>query len=122
MEWKLLPAQELNKIDPQGAQWPWDTFAVVAMQDDKVVGRLVIRNMPVLEGWYVDPDTRADGVADELTIRAEEVLRTVCGATHAMCMSYDEAPLIRKYIHMKGFEDFPVKLHIKEIAREEKAA
>lgn len=122
IEYKLITGLELNEIDPQGIAWPLDTFAVVAYEGGKVVGRLAIRNMPVVEGWYVDPDNRDGTISDELVRRVEDVLKTVSGATHAACLSYDNAPSLRRLIHAYGYEDFPVKLHIKELVKGVKAA
>ena len=122
IEYKLITGEELNKIDPQGACWPIDTFAVVAEEDGKVVGRLALRTFQMLEGWYVDPNDRNGTISDELVRRAEAVLQSICGATHAMCLSYDEAPGLRRLIRAYGYEDFPVKLHVKKLVEEAKAA
>lgn len=117
IEYKLLTGPELNAIDPQGVQWPWDTFAIVAFEGERIVGRLAIRNMPVLEGWFVSEDKRVGEISDELVTRAENFLQSL-GATHTACLSYDEAPALRRVIHSYGYKDFPVQLHVKELKKE----
>jgi hypothetical protein len=122
IEYRLVYGEELNKIDPQGASWPLDTFAIVAFEDGKVVGRLALRTVQLLEAWWVDPEHRTGEISDELVFKAEAVLHEVCKATHAMCLSYDGAPGVRRLIHSHGYQDFPVKLHVKKLAEVREAA
>lgn len=117
IEFKLITGVELNEIDPQGVQWPWDTLAIVALQDGKCVGRLAVMNLPVLEGWYVDPEFRGEEMANELTNRVEELMRSR-GYTHTTCASRDDQPEVRRYIKLHDYEEQPLRVFMKDLKTE----
>lgn len=121
IEYKLLTAIELNEIDPQGVQWPLDTFGIVALEDGKVVGRTTIMNLPVIEGTWIEESKRGGTLAVRLVQRIEELYKTL-GKTHAMALVYNEQPEIAEYLKRFGFEEQPLRFYAKELVAKKEAA
>lgn len=120
IEFTLLTGEELKAVDPQGVQWPWDTFGIIATEDGKVVGRSAIINMPMIEGTMVVPEKQGGTLAYRLIQKIEELYREL-GKTHAIAMVYDEQPEVAEYLKRIGFEKMPVVVYSKTLVEAEKA-
>lgn len=112
IEFKLLTGPELNTIDPDGISWPFDTFAWVALEDGKLVGRSAILNLPVIEGTMVVPEKRSSTLARRLIEKVEQLYKSL-GKTHSWAMAANAE--IGDYLERIGYEKVPVTLYSKKL-------
>lgn len=124
MDFKFLIGPELEAAEQQmplgqRVNWPLDTMVLYVFENERVVGRMGVMSIKIIEGTWVEPGQST--LAFRMMKQMEEFLKSV-NNTHASAFVYDEQPQIAEYLKRVGFERFPVTMFIKDLYREENAA
>lgn len=115
IEYKLITGIELNLVDISGKNdWPWDTFAVVAVEDGKVVGQSAILNLPCIEGTTVVEEKRGGSLAFRLIQKVEELYKSL-DKPSAVAMVSETTPEVATYMERIGYKRVPVTVYVKEL-------
>jgi hypothetical protein len=114
VEARLPPEQQVS--------WPLDSLVMYAVDGDKIIGRMGVMSIKILEGTWVAPGA-PPSTAFRLMTQMLGILPQL-GNTHALALAYDETPKIGEYLTRLKFERFPVTLYSKELdcAKREEAA
>ena len=107
---KLLEGEERAQalsVDGFTIPVPPETLVLGAVEDGRVVGRIMLLQMLHLEGTWVAEDKRGSTLAPRLVKAAEELL-VRCGSTHAIAYTPESNPQIGQYLERFGYSRFPV--------------
>lgn len=121
MEFKFLFGPEITVAEQalpveQRVQWPLDSIVAYCFDGEKIIGRMGIMSIKLIEGTWVAPDA-APTTAFRMMKQMEAVLQHL-GNTHAMALVYDEQPKVAEYLTRVGFERFPVTVFSKMLEEE----
>lgn len=126
MEFRFVLGIEAGEMEAQlpveqRANWPVDTLISYAIEDGKVIGRMAIMSLQVVEGTWVDPEKRSTSLAYRMMKQLEAVQKQALGRTHSLALVYDEQPEVGEYLQRVGFKRFPVTLYEKSLVEEDPA-
>lgn len=124
LEFKFLLGPEVVEAEKrlpenQRVTWPIDSLVMYAVDDERIVGRMGILSLKLIEGTWAD---EAHPMLGFRMMRQMEAMLQFIGDTHAMAMVYDETPRIGDYLRHAGFERFPITMFCKELVKKEEAA
>ncbi len=101
--------------EPGNIPWPEDSLGVGAFdQEGKCVGRMVMINLPHLEGAWVADDRKGTTLAFRLLNGLEDVLRTL-GRTHLFTFIPSADMNLKQMAERIGFKRLPWDIYLKEI-------
>ncbi len=124
LEFKFLVGPELVDAEAQLPEnqrvaWPIDSIIMFAYEDGKVVGRMGLMSIKIIEGTYVAPGHTT--LAYRMMKQMEAFLAYL-GNTHAMAIVYDGMPQVADYLQRVDFTREPLTLYSKEVAKKAEAA
>lgn len=117
MEFRVLNGTEARAADPQGQEWPDNTEAIIAVEDEKVVGFTAWLFLPHIEGTFVVPEKRHTSLGFRL-VRNMEQLLAARNISHSFAYAYDRQPEVSDYLERLGYEKIPVSVWIKPLVKE----
>lgn len=103
--------------DDQKISWPLDSIVLFAYEDGKVVGRIGIMAIKIVEGTYADPSKRGGRLPLELMKRME-AMQAYLGEPNINAPVYDEQAEVADYLTRVGFERVPLTLYTKLLLKE----
>lgn len=117
IEFKFLVGPETTSAEqqlPVGQQvtWPFDSIVLYAFENDRVIGRIGVMAIRVIEGTWAEPGHTT--LAPRLMKQLEAFLKSL-GSTHAAALVYDEQPQVAEYLKRIDFKRFPVTMFIKDL-------
>ena len=92
-----------------------DTLVLGAVEDGRVIARVILLQMLHLEGTWIAPDRRGGGILARRLVKAAEEMIVKCGATHAMAYTPEADPKIGEYMQWLGYTRFPVTVWAKQV-------
>lgn len=91
---------------------PASSIALVAMENDEIIGRIFLMAPTHIEGPWIRPDKRSGLLGAKLIAHAEERAKA-CGLTKLFAYAVDE--VIAGYLERLGYSQVPMTVWAKEI-------
>jgi len=125
MEFRFLIGPEVVEAEQQlpaeqRVAWPFDSIVGYAYEGDRIIGRMGIMSVKLIEGSWVSPDAPPT-IAYRMMKQVLVMLQSL-GDTHSLALAYDGQPEVAGYLERVGFERFPVTMYNKVLVEKEKAA
>lgn len=117
IKFQLMLGEAAREIDPEHFPWPFDTLVLFAFEDEKVVGRSAILNMPLIEGTWVADAYRGSTLMPRLVKEVEKLLFDL-KKTHSMAWQNTEQPEVADYLTRMGYTKLPIAVWTKELQKE----
>lgn len=114
IEFRVVNGVEARDLDPEHLEWPEDTVVVFALENERVLARSSILNLPMIEGTWVCEDKRGTTLAYRLVKHVEDVYRDQ-GKTHAFAFSWNQQPEVGEYLERIGFEKKDLSIWVKQL-------
>lgn len=114
-------AAEAQMPVEQRVPWPLDSVIMYAFDGDKLVGRMGLMSIKMIEGTWAAPD--ASPTLAYRMMKQMDAMQIYLGSTSSFAMVHDIQPEIAGYLERVGFQRFPVTLYQKmlEMKKEEAA-
>lgn len=102
-------------IDPESVLWPPDSLVQYAKENDEIVGRIGLIELPHLEGTFVAEHKRGSSLAFRLLKGMEDKVASL-GRTHLFAFVEDSKPEQIDMLERTGYVRFPVTVLAKRLA------
>lgn len=110
-----LKPEEYSRQPEPVVNWPEGSYVVGAFtEEDKLVGRIAVVELPHIEGTWVDPEYR-NGLLPAKMVRAVENGMKAIGRSHVFAFAPNDIPEIADYLQRFGYEAFPVTVWVKKL-------
>lgn len=105
----------------QRIPWPLDSLVMYVYEDGRLVGRMGLMSIKIMEGTWAVEDKRGSRLLFQMLRQFEEMVKTL-GTTSLVTQAADSQPEIEGYLKRLDFERLPTTLMIKDLNKKEEAA
>jgi len=125
VQFKFLYGPEIESAEQQlppeqRVSWPLDSLIMYCYDDDRVIGRMGLMSIKIVEGTYVVPN--APPTTAFRMMKQMEAMIAYLGNTHVMALVYDGTPQIADYLERVNFKREPLSVYSKEVAKAKEKA
>ncbi len=126
MEFRFLIGSEIVEAEKQlpveqRAHWPVDSMVMYCYEDDRIVGRMGVMSLKIIEGTWIAPDKRSTTLPLRVLRQFEAMYAAYLGE-NLNAFASEEQPEIADYLSRVGFERVPVNLFTKTLVQKKEAA
>lgn len=101
-------------IDSVSTPWPDDSIILYAIENNEIIGRTAIIQLPHIEGTWIREDKRNGTVGIRLISKIENVLEEA-NRTSVFSFIHNSQPELASYMERLGYELLPLKVYTKPL-------
>lgn len=114
IQYQLFTGLEARLIDPENLPWPGDSAVLYAIENNEVVGRMGIIELPHIEGTWIREDKRNSSIGFRLITKLENILEEE-NRSAIFAFAANNQPEISNYLERLGYSLMPVKIYMKPL-------